>query len=424
MVRLIGMNSNLLTDMVKNEKVFQYIQLGSLLLIPWGLFFFEAMASILVITFAIPLLFFARTLQWESIRRYVWPFFLIYGILLVSGFWSANTERWLSLLRVNLPYIFLPLAFFLWPEFLGERRHLFQQQFIFAGVVLSLYLGVYFILHMNEVLLRIAEGGFFPVPVHHVRTSLFLALSGLFCWDEVGRRRRRSKGLLLYSGFLLVLILGIHLLAVRTGLLLFYAGTILTLLLNKNFHSKRGIFWLVTLVMMMAIAILFIPTLHEKWTYFQEDIRNYDSASWWFYSDAVRWKSNVIGWEIARSAPWWGVGIGDVLEEVHFYFYQQEHIRIWEYPHNLWITFLAGSGVVGFALLNLALTRLFQVFYRHTSIAFIIIFIIYLISCLVENTLLTSLGSISFVIITLLAIGNDSEDSAQVFAGKAYPEQN
>lgn len=410
--------------MVKNEKVYQYLQLGSLLLLPWGLFFFEAVSSVLVIIFSLPLLVYGGILSWDKTGRYIWPFFLIYGIILVSGFWSANTGRWLSLLRVNLPYIFLPLAFFLWPDFLLRHRKVIQRQFVWAGTVLSLYLFGYLMMHWDTVLIRIAEGGFFPVPVHHVRTSLFLAIAGMFCWEEVGRRRWLSKGFLWYSGLLLVLILGIHILTVRTGLVLFYGGTLLTLFFNKNFHGRKGIVWMVVLVLLVVFAILFIPTIGEKWSYYQEDIRNYDSAAWWFYSDAVRWKSNIIGWEIFRDAPWWGVGMGDVLEEVHLRFYLQDGIRIWEYPHNLWITFLAGSGLVGFGVLNFGLVRLFMVFYHRSLGVFIIIFIIYAISCFVENTLLTSLGCISFVMITLLASDISRFDGGEAVTKDVDLKQN
>lgn len=403
--------------MVKIEKVSKNLQLVAWILLPWGLFFFEAMASILVIVFSLPLLLYGRSLSPKKAGPYVWPFLLIYAILLVSGFWSADTTRWLSLLRVNLPYVVLPVAYMLWPENLLQHRRLIQRQFIWAGAVLSLYLAGYLVMHLEEVLIRIGEGGFFPVPVHHVRTSLFLAVGAMFCLEELGNRMWTSRGFGLYAGIMFLLMLGLHILTVRTGLVLFYTGTLLTVVINKNFYGKKGVLVFLGLLSFIVAAAFFIPTVGEKWSYFLADRLNYDSASWWFYSDAVRWKSTIIGWEVFRDAPWWGVGMGDVLEELHMRFFVEDGIRIWEYPHNLWVTFMAGSGLIGFGAFNLGLFGVYKTFYRSTPAVYIVIFWLFMVSCLVENTLLTSLGGIAFVVLSLLAtdaIGGGSEDSVDV----------
>src|SRR5690606_22019792 len=133
---------------------------------------------------------------------------------------------------------------------------------------------------------------------------------------------------------------GLLLTAVRTGLELFCVGALVTLLFNKGYHTRKGLSWIGVSCALPVVAFFILPTVREKWLYFLEDIQNYDSHSWWFYSDAVRWRSNLIGWQIFRDAPWWGVGLGDLLDEMHLRFYESENIRLLEYPHNLWITFL------------------------------------------------------------------------------------
>src|SRR5690606_26571084 len=125
--------NRLLCPVLRNKKTYQYLQLISLLLMPWGLFFFDAAPSILVISFAFPLLFFSGDIQKRRVVSYSWPFFVIFGILVVSGFWSWDTGRWLGQLRITFPYFVLPFAFFLWPAFLLSYRRKFQQQFVWAG---------------------------------------------------------------------------------------------------------------------------------------------------------------------------------------------------------------------------------------------------------------------------------------------------
>lgn len=389
--------------MIIKESAGQYLQLFSILLLPWGLFFFEALASIAIILFALPLFFFGRKIQVERTVRQYWPFLVIYGIILVSGFWSRDSEQWIGLLRVNLPFMVLPFAFSLWPGFLINRRRMFQRQFILAGAAITLYLVMKLLFHGEDILSGIREGGSFQMPVQHVRTSLFLAIAGIFGWDEWVRHRRLTRYYIIFGISLLLVIVGIHLLAVRTGLVLFYLGTVATFIFNKKFHTRQGIGWMVLFGVLVGVFLFTFPTIREKWAYFLEDFRNYESHSWWFYSDAVRWKSNLVGWEVFKSSPWWGVGMGDLIDEMHLQFYLMDNIRIREYPHNLWITFLAGSGLVGFGLLNVALGKIFISILKHGRLVYPIIVFIYFVSCLVETTLLTSLGSISFVMISLLA---------------------
>src|SRR5690606_4170567 len=364
------------------ESAGQYLQLFSILLLPWGLFFFEALASIAIILFALPLFFFGRKIQVERTIRQYWPFLVIYGIILVSGFWSRDSERWIGLLRVNLPFMVLPFAFSLWPGFLINRRRMFQRQFILTGAALTLYLVFKLLFHGEEILSGIREGGSFQMPVQHVRTSLFLAIARIFGWDEWVRHRRLTRYYIIFGISLLLVIVGIHLLAVRTGLVLFYVGTIATFIFNKKFHTRQGFGWMFLFGVVVVGFLFTFPTIREKWAYFLEYFRNYESHSWWFYSDAVRWKCNLVGWEVFKSSPWWGVGLGDLIDEMHLQFFLMDNIRIREYPHNLWITFLAGSGLVGFGLLNVALGKIFISVLKHGRLVYSIIVFIYFVSCL------------------------------------------
>ena len=389
---------------LRKESTYQYLQLFAVLLIPWGLFFSEAVASIAVILFAIPLILYPQKSLQNPQLRACWPFGLIYGIILISGFWSSDTSRWVDMLRVNLPYLILPLAFCIWPDFLLKRRKIWITNFIMASVLLAFYIILYFLNNSAEVLAGIRGGGSFEMPVHHVRTSLFLAIGGILVWHELIRHRWLSLQCGLWILALIIITTGIGLTAVRTGLIVFGLGTLMTFIFNKGYHTRKGIGWMSLTIVLALIGIVLIPTLREKWLYFIEDMRNYDSHSWWFYSDAVRWRSMQVGWEVFRDAPWWGVGLGDLLNEMHIRFYEMENIRLLEYPHNLWITFLAGTGLMGFMMLNISWLGIFGSLKNGPGV-FRIIFFIFLVSCLVENTLLTSLGSISFVLFMLLGSG-------------------
>lgn len=386
---------------MKNEKVHQHIQLFALYLLPWALFFSEAVSAILVVVFSAPLLIFWRRLADNILLRRLWPFFAFFGLILISGFWSANTERWLSLLRVNLPYLMMPLAFSLWPKVLWRHSVPIITQFFWAGGVLSLYILYLVISPGTDIAGEIASGGYLPVPVHHVRTSLFMVVGLLAGWNQLSVQNNRRRRMI-YGVVMLVLLTGLHLLAVRTGLILGYAGTVMFFLLHEKYRSRWGWMWLGGMLVVLIIVFIFSPTLSEKWNYWIEDWRNMDSHSWWFYSDAMRWKSNEMGWYVAMQDIWWGVGMGDVRDEMTLQFLQRENLYSEHYPHNLWITVMAGTGIAGLMVSNIALAVLGIRQWRSGPLWFVL-FLMFMASCLVETTLFSSLGAIGFVLIFLLS---------------------
>lgn len=399
MIRLTGYS-----HLLKNEKLFQRMQLFALFLLPWALFLSEAVTSILVIIFSVPLLFFGREINGRQSFQQMWPFFMFYSLMFLSGFWSADTGRWMSLLRVNLPYLMMPLAFSLWPSFLLQFSKKILSQFFLAGSVISMYI-FYLALSGKGVGAEIASGGFLPVPVHHVRTSLFLVVAVIAGWDRLGEKGTGKYGWNLWM--MLILLSGIHLLAVRTGIVLVYVSSLIYFLTHKNFRGRSGWLWLGVMMIVFWIVFFTSPTLSEKWNYWKEDWQNFSSHSWSYYSDAMRWKTNVVGWNIAAENFWWGVGMGDVRDEMTLKFLQEEGVYSEHYPHNLWIAMMAGTGMLGLVLTNISLGVLGFRQWRSGPVWFAL-FVTFMGSCIVETTLLSSLGTIGFVLVALLAGQNYS----------------
>lgn len=410
---------NRVLHFVKEEKIWKQIQTAALYGIPWALFFSEALSSVLVIVFALPLLFFSNRLKNNAVLRKMWPFFLIFGLIFVSGFWSGNTERWLGLLRVNLPYLIMPVAFCLWPENLSCRADRTVTQFFWAGSVLGIYI-IFLILRGGEAWTgHISQGGYLPVPVHHVRTSLFLAVGVLVGWHILGSARpaifRR-----LSLGAMLILLIGLHLLAVRTGLVLAYAGTLIYFLLSDKYRGKTGILAFLGMAVVLAGAFLWSPSLSEKWKYWKEDRENMSSRSWAFYSDAMRWKSNELGLDIILEHPWLGVGMGDVKEEMTLRFLEKEDVYSDHYPHNQWLTVAAGTGMAGVVIFSFILGVLAVRQWRRDPL-YLALFLIFTGSCLVENTILSSLGAIAFVTVFLISSSFSVAGSRQGELSGTFP---
>src|SRR5690606_8553672 len=136
-------------------------------------------------------------------------------------------------------------------------------------------------------------------------------------WHELIRHRWLSLQCGLWILALIIITTGIGLTAVRTGLIVFGLGTLMTFIFNKVYHTRKGIGWMSLTIVLALIGIVLISSLREKWLDFIEDMGNYDSHSWWCYADAVRWRSVQVGWEVLRYATSWVVVLGHLLNEMH-----------------------------------------------------------------------------------------------------------
>src|SRR5690625_868614 len=185
----------------------------------------------------------------------------------------------------------MPLAMSVWPSFLKTYSLKILEQFIWAGALLSLF--VFFLVLSGEGA-ELGKGGYLPVPVHHVRTSLFLAVAVIAGWNRliISKNKRR----IFYLGIMLLLLAGIHLLAVRTGIILMYISSILLFFLHPDFRNRQRWAGVGLLLMVFVVIYLSAPTLSDKLQYWKEDWQSFDSYSWMHYSDAMRWKTNKIGW--------------------------------------------------------------------------------------------------------------------------------
>src|SRR5699024_5969792 len=74
----------------KKEFFFQKMQLFGLLAFPWALLFSEALSSILVICISVPVIFYLHNLSWRNLWQNYWPYFSIYSLIFISGFWSSD----------------------------------------------------------------------------------------------------------------------------------------------------------------------------------------------------------------------------------------------------------------------------------------------------------------------------------------------
>ena len=278
------------------------------------------------------------------------PFFLV----LISGLWSHDIFYWLERLRIRLPFLVLPIAFYYLPAI---NRRQFYGILYFTLVFVSgftVFILTNYILHFSEITELLNRGNPIPFMRDHIRYSIQLCFT-IFIGVELIRQNFyliNQKEQLLIKTLTVFLIVGIHVIAVRSGLLIFYVSLLVFLFL-WSFNKKRWRVGLAGLFLTFSVPFLayrFVPSLHNRINYARWDFLMYKKGEGADYSDAGRLISLKVGIQVFKSEPVFGVGAGDVYSEVGEIYTQQYSNWSPKLPHNQLLIIAAGTGLVGLFL--------------------------------------------------------------------------
>ena len=345
------------------------------------------------------------TRQWWNYRPYLFvaiPFFLV----VVSAFWSSDFSYTLERLRIKLPFLVLPWAIAGIPRLSRREYHFVLSFLLVLMTVACLYVGFNYLVHFHEINDLIGKGKPIPTPSNHIRFSLMLCfaiLSGMVLVKE-GFYIRSSLERWLLLAMTLFLLVFIHVLSVRSGLLVLYLAFMVWLLRYVFLTRRWGIAVVLgmLLVLLPTVAYQLLPSFRTKIAYARWDLLQHQRGTGSNYSDSERLISWQVGWEIGKENPFFGVGAGDLKEEIKkkyaILFPEVENPKM---PHNQFLTHFAGTGLFG---LVLALGGFFYpLFYRKNfrEPLFLALHVVVFVSFLMENTLENNFG-VSFYLLFLL----------------------
>ena len=209
----------------------------------------------------------------------------------------------------------------------------------------------------NEV--KYWAGNVMHTPFSHVRFSLLVAFSIFICihlyLEKVRLFTDIDSYLFLLIGILLVVFL--HVLAVRSGLLAFYLSGLVAgfFYMIKNRRWVSGTSFIISFLSVPFLAYLLVPTFRDKMHYVKYNIEQYFNANEIAnLSDGQRFYSISQWIEIIENNFLLGVGAGDLKEEVDKVytsiqvpsqntFYEVTPMM----PHNQWIWIFASTGLIG-----------------------------------------------------------------------------
>jgi O-antigen ligase len=399
----------------------EFLAKSAIYIILAGIFcvnFARALPNIAIITLTISALLYSFSGKQKLIfpkERNFLPFIGIFFLFVLSylmteeGNWKYASAQ----LILKLQYLAFPVIFILLPSFKERTYHNFFFFFFILVLVASFISTYYFlIIDKRELLEQYGKSKIFFTVIDHVRFSLFVCLSiflGIYLLVKKYAGKTSFVFWLLFTGTIF-LILFLHILAVRSGLVACYTLFILLsiyFLISK--HYKASIFIAGMIIFSGLLSYNYIDTLRVRYLYTLYDLQMSENLneSGNDYSISRRILANKVALSIFSEHPVVGVGEGNIRSEIHRIYNKNypsiryENILM---PHNQFLRQLASTGITG--LLIFVVCFYYPLFYRknYKHIPLLVIYIIVTLSFLVEDTLDTQLGltfSLFFIMINL-----------------------
>jgi O-antigen ligase len=324
---------------------------------------------------------------------------------LISGVNSADLGEWFWRVRTKSPFLFMPLAFFLMPK-LDKTSYKAFWSWLLGVAVLSLAIVLLpFIYDQQSMVDLIYVGKTVPTPCHHIRYSMILVIAVLGGLHLLRSLKGLRKNLVILG--ISFLFIGLHLLAVRTGIVLLYLGIFSWVIL-----ALRGMWrWLAVgvslfgMVLIPMLAFQFSPTFKQKMDYVKYDWEQYQKGHGATYSDSERWLSLEAGHRLWKDHPILGVGIGDLKSEMQVAFKEMgAEVSRKKFPHNQFLFVLAGCGLLGAMIFFGGFLTPLVLHHPGRHELLWSVYILLTASFMVENTVETAVGTavtIGFIVILL-----------------------
>lgn len=294
----------------------------------------------------------------------LWGMSVLFFLPFISGIWSEDKKQWLDIMRIKLPLLFMPIAFAS-PFGLSKKN---QIAIVILFIILvtggTLWSTVGYISDINaahENYLR-SQLIITPLENNHILFSWIVTAAILFSagllWQKKESGKKTSRILLIT---ILWLIIFLHILAARTGLISFYtilfvAG--LWFILKKS-KLVYGVLLLAVFIVLPLAAYFVFPTFQNRVKYFLYDLPYFSKASYKpRMNDAVRIISMKAGWSVMNDHPAAGAGFGDIFNETTKWYrihYPEMIEKDKIYPSGEWLMYGAGCGWPGFFLFSIVL---------------------------------------------------------------------
>ena len=329
----------------------------ALLIMLVSLFVSRAALSISVILFLLASLIHGDPLA--QVRNYfqtplLWIIGSLFFVPLVSGLWSEDEAEWIRIIRIKLPLLVLPFAFAS-PVSLSKKQWeiiaLLSIALVTIATVGSLLSYIMEARLVNESYL---EGKSLQTAFDNDRvrfswvvglTSLGAGWAGISYWPKQGGRA------IIFFFIAAWLAVYLHILAVRTGLVVFYLSLFFVFIYGCRAKAGKSRIILIIIFALPVLAWFTFPSFQNRVKYLAYEFEFAKDRSYLPRStDPVRIISMQAGIEQFRSAPVLGLGFGDIRSSSKKW-YAEYHPSMREddmiLPSSEYLVYAAGAGTPG-----------------------------------------------------------------------------
>ena len=337
-------------------------------------------------------------------------------LFLVSALCSTNLEAGIIRIRIALPLLVLPISFAMMPNFSKQHYQQLLSIFIYAMLLACIGVLIYYLINYAEMQERLRVSKAIATPNdEHIRFSLMITLAvfaGFWLLQEKFYWKKKfEKWVLIFS--ILFLIFMVHLLSVRIAIGVFYSGLLVTVLyyIVRKKRYKTGLILLGLGACTPYLSYQYIPSVHSKVHLTLYNLDMYKKGHIGELSDTRRLLSYKIAWQVGQTAPWTGVGIGDLKDEQAVIYEKEYPDQKVMYPHNFFLTIYAATGILGLCFFLFCF--FFPLFYNrnYQNLFFLLFFVTIFLSFMTENTLLMAIGVAIYSFFLLFSINYLSGES-------------
>lgn len=339
---------------------------------------------------------------------------LIFVIVVISGINSSNLVEWKHHLILKLPFLILPYAFFNIGYFTKDFYYRLYYYFIAIMFFSSIPIIINYFNNKDLYDNGIKMGQIIPTPIDHIKYSLMLSISILSSLYFILSKNYKSKiELIIFSIIVFFNFIVLHLLAVRSGIIISYV--LLVILITFYLWNKNKL-----LLLFLSITIFLAPILSYKTfesfknriDYMFYDYKMFNENKGEQYSDSGRIYSIKVGLDIFKKNPLSGTGIGDIKTEcikTYKTLFSSKVLKF-KYPHNQYLFILSSSGIIGLILFLIGVIFPLYIHQNWKEPLYLGFMMIILISFLVENTIERSYSIGLYLFFVLSALNYSNSD--------------
>jgi O-antigen ligase len=348
-------------------------------------------------------------------NKQLWPVFgslsLVFLLHLLQG---VNTEpahmrEYIKDVVLQLPFLLLPLAFWLLPALPSRYLRWLWQLLIIMTILAAIVATINYLLHASTINEMYLHSKVMPTEPDHIRFSLIITLAIAAGALLLAHNAVRPKWQVCLIGAIVSLALFLHLLAVRSGEMTFYALgglAIMWLVLRKRQWKQAGAL-AAALVLLPLFSYLAFPTFRNKVYNTQEDVgkvKQTNASEGKNFSIAARVYSYKSALAVWQDNKWVGVGKADLEGEMakqYAKLYPEMTSEFYIQPHNQYLYNLASYGALGLVVFCMGL--FYPAWWARRKCAPLLLaqYVSIALSFLVEYTLETQIG-LAFVMFFLM----------------------